>query len=68
MGLLKGISCVFQKQKGRETGCGGRLQGGAMLFLPNNSPSSISDMLFLTDNSPKSICAGHVKRVHAMLL
>lgn len=39
-----------------------------MLFLPNNSPSSISDMLFLTDNSPKSICAGHVKRVHAMLL
>lgn len=82
LGLSEGESCVFQKQRGRETGCGGRLKGGAgllftedssmsiraMLFPTDNSSESISAMLFLTDNSPASICAGHVKRVHAMLL
>lgn len=82
MVLLKGISCVFQKQKGRETGCGGRLKGGAgllftedssastraMLFPTDNPSKSIRAMLFPTDNSSKSIRAGRVKHVHAMLL
>lgn len=82
LGLSEGISCVFQKQKGRETGCGGRLQGGAGLLFTEDSSASISAMLFPTDNSsasiratlfpasnsPASIRAGRVKCVHAMLL
>lgn len=44
------------------------MQGGAGLLFTEDSSMSIRAMLFPTDNSPKSICAGHVKRVHAMLL
>lgn len=66
--LSDGYSSVFQKQGGRETGCGGRLQGGAGLLFTEDSPASIRAMLFLPNNSPSSIRAGHVKRVHAMLL